>query len=119
MKVLVVGNGGREHALLWKMAADEPSCRFYITRGNGGTGALAEPVAIDPADVDALVGFAAKESIDLTVVGPEAPLALGIADRIEAAGLPSFGPSREAARRETSKAFAKDVMREEGVPTAD
>jgi phosphoribosylamine--glycine ligase len=119
MKVLIVGNGGREHALLWKMARDDPSARFYITGGNGGTGSLAEPVPISPSDIEALVRFAGDEAIDLTVVGPELPLSLGIVDRFEEAGLPIFGPSREAARLETSKAFAKDLMRKEGVPTAD
>jgi phosphoribosylamine--glycine ligase len=119
MRILLVGNGGREHALLWKLRRDAPGATIYATRPNGGMLPLCEPVEIAPTDVEALSGFAASRAIDLTLVGPEAPLAMGLADRFRAKGLPVFGPSKAAARIESSKAFAKDLMREEGVPTAD
>lgn len=119
MRILLVGNGGREHALLWKLRRDAPDAVVYATRPNGGMAPLCEPVEIAPTDVEALSGFAASRGVDLTIVGPEAPLAMGLADRFRAKGLPVFGPSRAAARIESSKAFAKELMREEGVPTAD
>ena len=118
MRILIVGNGGREHALLWKLRQDHPEASFFATRPNGGMAELAEAVEIAPTDVEALAGWAASRSIDLTVVGPEAPLAMGLADRLRKQGLPVFGPSRSAVRIESSKAFAKDLMREAGVPTA-
>ena len=119
MRILIVGNGGREHALLWKLRRDAPSAQFFATRPNGGMAPLCEAVEIAPTDVEALSGWAAAHRIDLTVVGPEAPLAAGIVDRFEAKGLPVFGPRREAARIEASKAYAKDLMRRAGVPTAE
>ena len=119
MKVLIVGNGGREHALLWKLAKDDPRCLFFMTLGNGGTGDLAKHVPISPLDVDALAAFGEQEGIDLTVVGPEIPLSLGIVDAFESRGLRIFGPTRDAAMLETRKAFAKEIMRKHGVPTAD
>ena len=119
MRVLIVGNGGREHALLWKLRVDHPGGEFYATRPNAGMSGLCEAVNIAPADIEALMGWASSRSIDLTVVGPEAPLAAGIVDRFRAKGLPVFGPTREAARIEASKAFSKDLMRACGVPTAD
>ena len=103
MRILVVGNGGREHALLWKLKRDAP----------------AEGVQISPTDTEALAGWASSKSIDLTVVGPEGPLATGIADRFRAKGLPVFGPSSAAARIESSKAYSKELMRAAGVPTAE
>jgi phosphoribosylamine--glycine ligase len=118
MRILIVGNGGREHALLWKLSREAPSAEFYVTRPNGGMAGLAQGIEIAPTDVEALAGWAAAHLIDLTVVGPEAPLAMGIADRFRKAGLPVFGPSRAAARIESSKAFAKDLMDQAGVPTA-
>jgi phosphoribosylamine--glycine ligase len=118
MRILIVGNGGREHALLWKLSRDAPSAEFYVTRPNGGMAGLAQGVEIAPTDVEALAGWAAARRIDLTVVGPEAPLAMGIVDRFRKAGLPVFGPSRAAARIEASKAFAKDLLHRAGVPTA-
>lgn len=118
MRILIVGNGGREHALLWKLRRDAPSARFFATRPNGGMAPLCRPVPISPTDVEALAGWAASQRIDLTVVGPEAPLAAGMVDRFQARGLPTFGPSREAARIESSKAWAKDLLRGAGVPTA-
>jgi phosphoribosylamine--glycine ligase len=118
MRILIVGNGGREHALLWKLRRDHPGAKFWATRPNGGMRALCEPVEIAPTDLEALSGWAAARAIDLTVVGPEGPLAAGIADRFRTKGLPVFGPSQEAARIESSKAFAKQLMHEAGVPTA-
>lgn len=118
MRILIVGNGGREHALLWKLRRDAPSAEFYATQPNGGMAPLCEGVAIAPSDVEALSGWAASRRIDLTVVGPEAPLAAGIVDRFQAKGLPVFGPGRQAARIEASKSWAKDLMRTAGIPTA-
>lgn len=119
MRIFVVGNGGREHALLWKLKQDAPDAEFFATQPNGGMAALAESVEIGPGDTEALAGFAASRSMDLTVVGPEAPLASGIVDRFRSKGLPIFGPTAEAARIESSKAWAKELMRNAGVPTAD
>jgi len=119
MRILIVGNGGREHALLWKLRRDAPSASFYATRPNGGMAPLCEAVPIAPTDIEALSGWAASQRIDLTVVGPEAPLAAGLVDRFQAKGLPVFGPTRDAARIEASKAYSKDLMRGAGVPTAE
>jgi len=118
MRILMVGNGGREHALLWKLKQDAPHADFFATQPNGGMAEMVESVEIAPADVEALSGWAASRSIDLTIVGPEAPLAAGIVDRFRAKGLPIFGPSAAAARIESSKSFAKELMRNAGVPTA-
>jgi len=118
MKILIVGHGGREHALLWKLRADAPDASFYITRGNGGTAALAQHVPISPGDAAALASWAEAEGIDLTVVGPESPLADGIVDVFQERGLPIFGPTRAAAAIEASKAFTKRLLREHDVPTA-
>ena len=119
MRILIVGNGGREHALLWKLRRDAPGAEFFATRPNGGMAPLCEAVEIAPGDIEALTGWAAGHHIDLTVVGPEAPLAAGIVDRFEARGLPVFGPSRAAARIEASKAYAKELLRNANVPTAE
>jgi phosphoribosylamine--glycine ligase len=118
MRILMVGNGGREHALLWKLKQDAPDADFFATQPNGGMVEMAESVEIAPADIEALSGWAASRSIDLTIVGPEGPLAAGIVDRFRAKGLPIFGPSAAAARIESSKSFAKELMRNAGVPTA-
>lgn len=118
MRILIVGNGGREHALLWKLARDAPSAEFFITRGNGGTGGLATSLPLGPEEIQALAGWAEKEAVDLTVVGPEGPLADGIVDHFTARGLAIFGPTAAAAEIESSKAFAKDLMRRYGIPTA-
>jgi phosphoribosylamine---glycine ligase len=118
VRILVVGNGAREHALLWKLARDAPAARLFVTRGNGGTGALATHVPVDPEDVPGTVDWAAANRPDLVVVGPEVPLAAGIVDRLRERGLHAFGPSRAAARIESSKVFAKELMRRHGVPTA-
>ena len=118
MKILIVGNGGREHALLWKLKRDAPEAEFYITRGNGGTGELATPLPFSPTDIHPLADWAESEGVDLTVVGPEIPLAAGIVDEFSARGLPIFGPTRAAAEIESSKAFAKAMMQRHDIPTA-
>ncbi|MBN2287748.1 MAG: phosphoribosylamine--glycine ligase [Candidatus Glassbacteria bacterium] len=118
MKILIIGNGGREHALLWRMAADRPETKFLITRGTPGTEDLAESIDVSPTDILTLVDAALAHEVDLTVVGPEAPLAEGLVDRLHERGLAAFGPTAAAARIETSKAFAKNLMRQAGVPTA-
>jgi len=118
MKILIVGNGGREHALLWKLRRDRPDAEFWVTRPNGGMTRSSKAVDLAPDDVEALASWADGESIDLTVVGPEVPLAAGLVDRFAERGLAAFGPTASAARIEASKAFAKDLMAEAGVPTA-
>ncbi|HKK28758.1 MAG TPA: phosphoribosylamine--glycine ligase [Gemmatimonadota bacterium] len=118
MKLLVVGSGGREHALADRLRRDAPDAEILVAPGNPGTAELAENVAVGPDDPEGLVELARSRGVDLTVVGPEAPLAAGLADRFEAEGLPLFGPTRGAARIEASKAFAKELMREAGIPTA-
>jgi phosphoribosylamine--glycine ligase len=120
MKVLIVGGGGREHALAWKCAAAARVTEVLVTPGNAGT--AAEPrvrnVGVAAEDIGALVQLARTERVDLTIVGPEAPLVAGIVDAFAAAGLSCFGPRREAARLEGSKAFAKEFLRRHGIPTA-
>ncbi len=118
MKVLIVGSGGREHALAWKIAGDSVSPDVYCAPGNAGTATVATNLAIGAEDIDGLVAWARRNRPDLTVVGPEAPLCAGLTDRLEAEGLRVFGPSKAAARMEGSKVFAKDVMEAAGVPTA-
>ncbi len=115
----MVGNGGREHALLWKLKQDDPSAELFATQPNGGMVELAQSVEIDPAEIDALAAWATSREIDLTVVGPEAPLAAGIVDRFTADGLSVFGPTAAAARIEASKAYANQLMKGAGVPSAD
>jgi phosphoribosylamine--glycine ligase len=120
MKILIVGGGGREHALAWKLAQSPRAKRIYVAPGNGGTASEpgVENVAIKATDIDGLCDFAVRAGIDLTVVGPEAPLVAGITDSFTAAGLRCFGPSKAAAQLEGSKAFAKDFMARHGIPTA-
>src|SRR5262245_49844294 len=119
MKVLVIGKGGREHALVWKLAQSRRVERVFCAPGNAGTALDGVNVPIPATDLDRLVRFAAKEDIGLTVVGPEEPLAAGIVDVFQKAGRRIFGPSREAAELEASKAFSKQLMRHAGVPTAE
>ena len=119
MKVLVIGRGGREHALVWKLAQSARAERVYCAPGNAGTALDGANVPIDATDLDRLLRFAKKESIGLTVVGPEEPLALGIVDVFQKAGLRIFGPTREAAQIEASKSFAKQLMRHADVPTSE
>jgi phosphoribosylamine--glycine ligase len=118
MKVLIVGGGGREHALAWKLRRDDPEAELFAAPGNPGIATLARSVPIAVDRVKELAAFAEDERIDLTVVGPEGPLEAGIVNHFEARALPVFGPTREAARIETSKRFAKDLMERAGVPTA-
>jgi phosphoribosylamine--glycine ligase len=119
MKVLVIGKGGREHALVWKLARSPRAERVYCAPGNAGTAADGVNVAIEANEIDRLARFALKEKIDLTVVGPEEPLALGVVDNFQKEGLRIFGPTKEAARIEASKVFAKGLMRHADVPTAE
>ena len=118
MKVLVVGQGGREHALAWKLAQSPSVERVFAAPGNAGVAEVATCEPISSGDVPGLVDFAEREAIDLTVVGPEAPLVVGLADELEARGLPVFGPSRSAARIEGSKAWAKELCERHGIPAA-
>lgn len=118
MKILVIGGGGREHALVWKISQSPLVSKIYCAPGNPGTAELAENVAIKVDQIDELVQFAQKNSIDLTVVGPELPLSMGIVDRLRQQGLKAFGPSQAAARIESSKSFSKDLMKKYNIPTA-
>jgi len=117
MKVLVIGSGGREHALVWKIRQSPRVRRVYCAPGNGGIAELAELVPISADDVGALVRFARDERVDLTVVGPELPLTLGIVDELTRHGLRVFGPNREGAQLEGSKVFTKELLRRQGIPT--
>jgi phosphoribosylamine---glycine ligase len=115
---MIVGGGGREHALAWKLRRDDPTLELLAAPGNPGIAELARCVPVPVTDVDRVVRLAEAERVDLVVVGPEAPLAAGLADALRARGIPVFGPSAAAARLETSKRFAKEVMVGAGVPTA-
>ncbi|MFH1578227.1 MAG: phosphoribosylamine--glycine ligase [Candidatus Omnitrophota bacterium] len=119
MKILVIGSGGREHALVWKIAQSRLADKIFCAPGNGGISAKAECIDIKADDISGLIGFAQDKSIDLTVVGPEIPLAAGIVDQFQKAGLKVFGPIKRAASLESSKVFAKEIMKKYGVPTAD
>lgn len=115
---MVIGGGGREHALVWKISQSPRVEKIYCAPGNGGIGGIAELAPIGAEETEKLADFAEKEKIDLTVVGPELPLTLGISDLFEKRALKIFGPNREAARLEGSKAFAKEILRENHIPTA-
>ncbi|PHS76964.1 MAG: phosphoribosylamine--glycine ligase [Rhodospirillaceae bacterium] len=118
MKVLVVGSGGREHALCWAIAKSPKCKKLYAAPGNAGIADIAECVKIDADDITALVDFAKSEKIDFVVVGPEVALVLGLVDQLEEAGIKAFGPNKAAAQLEGSKAFMKDLMGKYGIPTA-
>jgi phosphoribosylamine--glycine ligase len=118
MKLLVIGSGGREHALAWKLAQSPKVSQVYVAPGNGGTATEDGLVNLPVSDIPALVEFARREDIGLTVVGPEAPLAAGVVDAFRAAGLKIFGPTQAAAQLESSKDFAKQFMARHGIPTA-
>ncbi len=118
MRILVIGKGGREHALVWKLSQSKKAEKIFVAPGNGGIAELAEIVPIAVDDLTGLADFAAKNRIDLTVVGPELPLTLGIVDIFEERGLKIFGPNKEAAEIEGSKAFAKNFMDKYHIPTA-
>src|SRR6267142_7103911 len=119
MKILVVGSGGREHALTWKIAQSPHAERIFCAPGNAGTAEIAENVAISVGDLKALVGFARENRIDLAVIGPDDPLAAGVVDLFAAEKLRAFGPTKSAARIEASKIFAKELMRAQKIPTAE
>jgi phosphoribosylamine--glycine ligase len=119
MRILVVGGGGREHALCWAIWASPLCDALYCAPGNAGIAELATCLAVAAEDVEGIVGVARAERIDLVVIGPEAPLVAGLADRLEAEGIPAFGPTAAAAQIEGSKVFMKELCRERGIPTAD
>jgi phosphoribosylamine--glycine ligase len=118
MKILVIGGGGREHALVWKLRQSPRVTQIFCAPGNAGIAELATCVPLKISDHTALLDFAQNEKIDLTVVGPDDALAAGIVDRFEAAGLRIFGPRQSAARLESSKVYAKEFMLRHGIPTA-
>jgi phosphoribosylamine---glycine ligase len=119
MKILVVGGGGREHTITWKLSQSEMVTKLFAAPGNAGITKVAECLAIAADDIQGIVSFSRAESIDLVVVGPEVPLCMGLSDALIEAGIPVFGPSAAAARIEGSKAFSKDLMRKYDVPTAE
>jgi len=118
MKILVIGSGGREHALAWKISQSSRLEKLYCAPGNAGTMSIAENVPLGASDIQGLSDFASNEKIDLTVVGPELPLILGIVDEFEKKGLKIFGPNKNAAELEGSKVFAKQFMERHKIPTA-
>jgi len=119
MQVLVVGSGGREHALIWKILQSPKVDKIYCAPGNGGISSLAQPVDIKAEDIEGLLKFSKEKKIDLVIVGPERPLALGIVDLFQSEGIRIFGPAKELAKMESSKAFSKELMKRFGVPTAE
>ncbi|MFH1656039.1 MAG: phosphoribosylamine--glycine ligase, partial [Candidatus Omnitrophota bacterium] len=118
MKVLVIGSGGREHTLVWKIAQSKLVDKIYAAPGNGGMAELAECVDIKADDIDGLLNFAIEKKIDLTVVGPEVSLVAGVVDKFEGKGLKIFGPKKSAAQLEGSKVFSKEFMARNNIPTA-
>jgi len=118
VKVFLLGSGGREHAMAWALAKSPKLSKLWAAPGSDGMGALAERAALDPLDPKAVAAFCVENKVELLVVGPEAPLAAGVADAVRAAGIPVFGPGKAGARLESSKAFAKDFMLRHGLPTA-
>ncbi len=118
MKVLVIGSGGREHALVWKITQSKNVDKIYCTPGNGGISELAECVDIEAKDIKSLASFVINKSVDLTIVGPEIPLVYGIVDLFESKGLRIFGPHKNAAVLEGSKVFSKELMLKYNIPTA-
>jgi len=119
MKVLIVGGGGREHAIAWKFSQSPQITQLYCAPGNAGIAKLATCVPIKATDLEAMVQFAVTQNIDLVFVAPDDPLALGMVDALQQAGIRAFGPSKAAARIEASKSFAKDLMHRYQIPTAD
>jgi phosphoribosylamine---glycine ligase len=119
MRILVIGSGGREHALVWKIAQSKLVDKIFCAPGNAGIAKLAERVEIKPEDIAGLLNFAKREKIDLTVVGPEVALSLGIVDEFVKYKLKIFGPNKKAAQMESSKVFSKQLMKKYNVPTAD
>jgi len=119
MKILVVGGGGREHAIVWKLSKSKKVTEIFCAPGNGGISEIANCVPLSAEDIEGLLRFSKKEKIDLAVIGPENPLASGIVDTFLENGIPAFGPRKKAALIETSKVFAKRIMKKYGIPTAD
>ncbi len=119
MRVLIIGSGGREHALAWKLSQSPKVAEIFIAPGNGGTSDYGRNMPIKDSDIPGLVAFAQEKAIDLVIPGPELPLVLGVTDAMQAAGIPCFGPSAYAAQLEGSKTFAKEVMTAAGIPTAE
>ena len=119
MRVLVVGGGGREHALTWKIRQSPLVEEIWCAPGNGGTASIAQNIDIKPTDIKSLLDFTLREHIDLTIVGPEAPLVEGIVDKFEEKSLKIFGPKKDTALLEGSKVFAKEIMRKFNIPTAN
>src|SRR2546427_8511090 len=117
-RVLVVGQGAREHALAWRLARDPFPAEVLVTPGNDGIGREFRRLTVGENDAPSLIDACHRERIDLVVIGPEGPLAAGVVDALEATGIPAFGPSQAAARLESSKWFAKELMMSAGVPTA-
>ncbi len=118
MKVMVIGGGGREHAIVKKLKENDAVTELYCLPGNGGIAVDATCVPIGATDLEGILSFAKERQIDYAVVTPDDPLALGAVDRLEAAGIPCFGPNQKAAIIESSKVFAKDLMKRYGIPTA-
>lgn len=118
MNILVVGNGGREHALVWKLSKSKKSGLIFTAPGNAGTAQISQNVNINSADIESLGVFAKEKHIDLAVIGPEAPLSQGIVDRFQSLGIPAFGPAKGAAEIEASKVFSKYLMQKYNIPCA-
>ena len=118
MKVLVIGSGGREHAICWKLAQSPKVSELYCAPGNAGIAQIAKCVNVKATDVDGMVKWAKDNAMDFVVVAPDDPLALGMVDALEAAGIPAFGPRKNAAIIEASKAFSKELMKKYRIPTA-
>ncbi|WP_027339643.1 phosphoribosylamine--glycine ligase [Halonatronum saccharophilum] len=118
MRVLVIGSGGREHGLVWKLKQSDKVEEIFVASGNAGTADLAENIEISDSDIEGLISFAKGREVDLTVVGPEAPLVDGVVDTFEKEGLRIFGPTKDGAKLEGSKVFSKDLMKKYGIPTA-
>ncbi len=118
MKILVIGSGGREHAIVQSIARSPKAEKIYCAPGNAGIAQLAECVPISVMEFDKIVSFAKEKQVDLVVVGPDDPLAAGLVDELEKAGLRAFGPNKAAAVLEASKAFSKDLMKKYNIPTA-
>ncbi|WP_414885927.1 phosphoribosylamine--glycine ligase, partial [Sphingomonas sp. Root50] len=118
MIILLLGSGGREHALAWKLSQSERLTKLFAAPGNPGIAQHAECVDLDPTHVESVVAFAREENVGLVVIGPEAPLVAGLGDRLRENGILTFGPNRAAAQLEGSKGFTKDLCRRENIPTA-
>ncbi len=119
MRILIVGNGGREHALAWKIRKDSPTSEIFSTRPNGGMAIESKPLDISPGDITSIAEWSSSHEVDLVIVGPEGPLASGMVDLLSTKGIPAFGPSMAATRIESSKSYAKHLMVRSGIPTAE